>query len=213
MLAFERRAIMRAEDAQRGGLMRRRLRAGTRDLHARVEHLSPFGPGLDWTSYVRHLELRLGFQGPMEALFAGWDDLLGFLPPRGGAALLRADLLALGVPPKRLDELPRCESLPDLTSLERALGGAYVLEGAKLGGQVIAARVSSALGIRGDGVRFLAGGEDPARARVRFGAAMDALDRHAAALDEQRRESIVAGARDTFVALARWLEEGANGRA
>lgn len=195
--------------------MRRRLRAGTKAWHTRVERLCPFGPALDRASYVEHLELRFGFQVAMEAALARWDDWqrLGFPHPSGGVALLRADLLSLGLSERQLDRLPRCGGLVALTSsLERALGGAYVLEGAKLGGQVIVAQVASTLGLAGDGVRFLTGGLGPAPARARFDGAMDAVERHAAGLGEDAREAIVAGARDTFAALARWLERGLHRR-
>lgn len=189
--------------------MHARLRAETRALHARVERACPFGPALDRAAYVRHLALRLGFQVELERALDRWDrETVGIPRARDGAALLRRDLQELGWPSADLATTPASTDLPDLSSLARALGAAYVIEGARIGGRTIAPAVSRALGLGGRGVAFLSGGAAGASVARSFAVTLAAIDRHAAGLDDAGRGEIVAGARDTFASLARWLERG-----
>jgi heme oxygenase len=181
--------------------MHQRLRVETRALHALVERFSPFGPRIDRNAYVDHLARRLGFQIPIERA-------LGLSISTGDAPLLRADLGFFGWSAGDLESLPICAELPNLGSFARTLGCAYVLDGARIGGRTIAPVVARKLGLRRRGVEFLAGGLLGDQADRRFAATLTAIERHAATLDDDGREQIVAGARDTFTVLARWLERG-----
>ena len=80
--------------------------------------------------------------------WCGWrlvSSPLGF-PLRARSELIESDLLALGLSRREIAELPRCTDLPRLSCPEDLAGCLYVLEGACLGGQVIAPRCASGSG-------------------------------------------------------------------
>lgn len=110
---------------------------------------------------------------------------------------LSDDLAILGVAPTRARPAP----LP-LATRSEALGALYVVEGASLGGRVIARHIASSLALApGYGASFYGGlTADMARSRwARLCAVLDdtAID---IALDE-----LALGARKTFDALERWM--------
>jgi heme oxygenase (biliverdin-IX-beta and delta-forming) len=209
-----------------------RLRAETRALHRRVERASPFVSGrLDRRAYAQHLARRLGFCCAIEPVLARWTtgdlgSVLGGSRGRervGGLAiaaslradseLLRADLRQLGWTDAEVRAVPVCPEPPSLPSFAHGLGCIYVLEGARLGAHSIAPSVAAALGLdHGEdaGVGFLRGGgssvSSARQQRERFTATMAWIDACAAELGGEGRDAIVEGARDTFTALARWLE-------
>lgn len=190
--------------------VRARLRAATRALHERVERACPFGydATFDHASYLDHLVRRLSFQLAIEPELRQWDGQgaeLGFPGRVDDAARLRDDLVRLGMSPGALAALPVCRHYPRLDSFGRAAGARYVLEGARLGGRTIVARVADQLELGTAGVAFLAsaGVEDlGARFRLVIAAIACYVDHH----DSRRLAEVVAGARATFAELARWLE-------
>jgi heme oxygenase (biliverdin-IX-beta and delta-forming) len=188
--------------------MRERLRVETRALHRRTERACPFGRGLARDGYVAHLARRLGFQAAIEAELTGRFDwgALELACPGDGVALLVADLRFFGYSTAELERLPRCAELPPLDSAAAALGCAYVLDGARVGGHSVAPTVARELGLERAGVEFLTGGLSEAQVRERFAATLSTIDRHAGRLDARGRDAIVGSARETFAALARWLE-------
>lgn len=201
-----------------------RLRAETRTLHRRVERASPFGNagvGFDREAYAQHLARRLGFCCAVEPVLGRWTtaELPGSrgLPSAGSLRAdtesLRADLRQLGWTAAQVRAVPVCPDPPRLPSFAHGLGCAYVVEGARLGGRSIAPGVAAALGLGPDdaaGVRFLRGGVwagiSATELRQRFAATLAWIDDYAAELGVEGRDAIVEGARDTFTALARWLE-------
>ena len=140
------------------------LRAATGVLHRRLEQrldlMGLVGPALSLSRYQAVLRTFYGYYLPVEAAVAelmqdGLERGLAFEPQ---AALLARDLAALGLDAGAVVALPRCGELPRLAAREDVAGCLYVLEGASLGGQVIAREVCQRLGLTpGAGASFFAG--------------------------------------------------------
>jgi heme oxygenase len=195
-------------DGRREGALplRQELRRETADVHRRLEiDLGLLESELSLDRYRRVLELFFGFYAPIEA---GLARAVSAGPPlrlplRARTALIESDLLSLDLSRREIADLPRCDDLPRLSCLEEVAGCLYVLEGACLGGQVIAPALRERLGVaKGSGASFFTGDAEgtPARWRL-FLAWLEGLARAASATAE-----IVASARATFLAFARWVE-------
>ena len=187
--------------------MRERLKRETAALHGRLEaQLGLLEPGLSMRRYRELLETFYGFYGPVETSLV---RIAAMSPPRGfclriRSQLLEDDLQALGLTRRQLAELPRCISLPPLSNEEQLAGCLYVLEGASLGGRVIARALDRDLGIAKEGgASFFVGDAEATSARWRKVVAwLDGLDQGALCSD-----AVVAAAQATFVAFAHWAEE------
>lgn len=185
-----------------------RLRHETRDLHDRIEANPRFGRlmAADLTrDEYRQLLLRLlGHHRPVEAALAAAAShlprALGVLDRLRRTALLQADLRALDVEAGFVAALSTCPP-PGLTTAEAAWGTLYVLEGATLGGQVIARHIAATLGIGpGNGAAALVPYGDQAGPQWRaFKAALEAT---APDLDQ---DAVVDAARAAFTRLDDWM--------
>jgi heme oxygenase len=194
-------------------LLHQQLKRETAGLHKRLEaQLGLFEADFTIHRYVHVLQVFYGFYAPVEASLArlaAASPGLGF-PLRARAKLIEGDLLALGLSRHDLVELPRCTRLPRLSCLEDLAGCLYVLEGASLGGQVIAPTLSQRLGVAKDsGASFFVGDSEATSARwILVLNWLDGLVRAGA-----RSEEITASACATFLTLARWVEQqGASHR-
>lgn len=182
------------------------LRDGTREHHARAESRLPLlDPALTRARYVRVLGALHGFHAPLEARLADvrWDTVGLDWEARRKAPLLAHDLRQLGCGADAVRALPTCDALPDATTLGRALGCAYVLEGATLGGQLVRRHVQRTLALGPEtGCAFFSAYGDRVGPMWRaFTATLaSAVDHGPCAPDE-----VLAGARDTFDAIAAWL--------
>jgi heme oxygenase len=138
------------------------------------------------------------------ARVASAGSVLG-LPLRARTGLIESDLLSLGLSAREVADLPRCAELPRLSSPAELAGCLYVLEGACLGGRVIAPALRDRLGVaEGSGASFFIGDADGTEARWRvFVAWLEGLVDAGAPTDE-----VVAAARATFLAFALWVEQG-----
>jgi len=138
--------------------LRQRLKRETAAVHQHLEdQLGLLDPGLDVDRYRRVLETFYGFYVPVErdvTRLAAAEPPLGF-PLRARAGLIERDLLALGLSPADLAALPLCRHRPELSCVEDLAGCLYVLEGAGLGGQVLAPLLHRRLGLAGDEERTL----------------------------------------------------------
>ena len=154
------------------------------------------------TDYRQYLAAMLGYHAPLEDVLRAHDRLgaAGFDAPRRlRAPMLAADLLALGDDPRAV---PQCTCLPAVTTLARALGVAYVLEGSTLGGRYILAKLPPPLvRLRGQATAFLVGHGPETGARWRAFGAIVARELVTPADEDEA----VAGARETFVRLIDWL--------
>jgi heme oxygenase len=186
--------------------LRQQLKRETADLHRRLEiDLGLLESELSLGRYRRVLELFFGFYAPIEA---GLARVAAAGPPqvlalRARTALLESDLQWLGLSQREIADLPRCADLPRLSCPEELAGCLYVFEGACLGGQAIAPALRKQLGVeKGSGASFFIGDAEGTLARWSFFLSwLESLARAGSATAE-----IVASARATFLALARWVE-------
>lgn len=118
------------------------LKQRTTSAHTRLEQ------GLDLekrlqslTDYRRLLQGFLGLYAPLEMALGSVLEAHALpldFAARRKVPLLESDLGALGLSAAEVQAVPRCTALPPLPDLPEALGCLYVLEGATLGGQVMA---------------------------------------------------------------------------
>ncbi|MBV9492163.1 MAG: biliverdin-producing heme oxygenase [Verrucomicrobia bacterium] len=134
------------------------LREATRPAHQRLEdRLAAMLETISLAEYRALLARFFGFYHPMEERLAAFADECG-LPLRSRTPLLVRDLLALGLPAGAVSMVPLYGCLPELNDPTQALGALYVVEGAALGGQVIAPRLQAQLGVTPEnGVAFFYG--------------------------------------------------------
>jgi heme oxygenase len=188
-------------------LLHQQLKRETAGLHERLEAtLGLFEPEFSIHRYVQVLQIFHGFYAPVEASLLRLTAVappLGF-PLRARSELIESDLLALGSSRRELAELPRCSNLPRLSCPEDLAGCLYVLEGACLGGQVIAPTLRQRLGVDKDtGASFFVGDAEATSARwILVLTWLDALVCAGARSDE-----VAASACATFLTLARWVEQ------
>ena len=185
--------------------IRQQLKRATADLHRRLESgLDLLGTDLSPDRYRQTLECFFGFYAPIEAGIArvAAGSELG-LPLRARTLLIESDLLSLGLSAREVADLPRSTELPRLSCREELAGCLYVLEGACLGGRIIAPVLRDRLGVaEGSGASFFIGDGDGTQARWHiFLAWLEGLVDAGAQLDE-----LVASARATFLAFAVWVE-------
>jgi heme oxygenase len=187
--------------------LHQQLKRETAGLHQRLEaKLGLFEPEFSIQRYVQVLQIFHGFYAPVEAgllRLTAVGPPLGF-PLRARSELIETDLLALGLSRRELAELPRCTNLPRLSCPEDLAGCLYVLEGACLGGQVIAPTLRQRLGVDKDsGASFFVGDAEATSARwILVLTWLDALVCAGARSDE-----VAASACATFLTLARWVEQ------
>jgi heme oxygenase len=189
-------------DFQENTPLRARLREGTREWHEAVElDVDLTSPTLDIRRYQQILGRFFGFYQPWEAS-AGkvLCNIPEALETRRKTESLRADLTYFGIDP---DVLPVCERVPPVATVAEALGGCYVVEGATLGGQIIARHLHVTLGITPEcGGRFFHGyGADTGR---RWKAFQELLQRYC---DNGHADETLAAAQETFRSFAMWLRE------
>ena len=192
-----------------------RLQRQTTELHEIVEtQLDLLGPDLSMNRYRQVLRMFYGFHDPVEVELERVHAAVPApaLPLQRRAGLLARDLVALGASPDDIEALPRCTDLPRLSRVEHLAGCLYVLEGASLGGQVIARALRRRLGVqRHSGAAFFTGAGEHTAARWRR--VLTWLDEVARA--GARSDEMVASAQATFAALARWImarQESSGGR-
>jgi heme oxygenase len=195
------------EVRERASKLHQQLKRETAGLHQQLEaQLGLMEPELSIHSYLRVLRTFYGFYAPVEARLvrlAAAGPPLGF-PLRARCELIESDLHTLGLAPGELAGLPRCIDVPQLSCREDLAGCLYVLEGACLGGQVIAPALHQQLGVaKGSGASFFVGDAEATSARwILFLTWLDGLARAGA-----RSEDIVAAACATFLTFARWVEQ------
>jgi len=183
------------------------LRDRTQHHHAAVER--QFGLyDRQWSSDSYRATLRrfLGYYEPLESRIQAAVDwpALGFeWSSRQKVALLKRDLDGLGDSPEAVAMLPRCTVLPEVGSLSQALGCMYVLEGATLGGQVVARHLAGAMvpSERTEFAFFLSYGDQVGPMWRAFGQFLMSQP-----VDD---EATLGAACETFVTLERWLRADA----
>ena len=182
--------------------LKHETQAAHQAIEARVDLLNRLGSVAD---YRQLLERFWGFYAPIEEAVAAGPEWASFgvdIQQRMKAPALARDLQSLGLSPVAVDALPLCRTLPAMASFPHRLGCLYVLEGATLGGQIIAREVHGRLGLTAEqGCSFFASYGEHVGAMWR---AFRVLLLQAAA-DELAAEALVRGANETFEAFDRWL--------
>jgi heme oxygenase (biliverdin-IX-beta and delta-forming) len=183
-----------------------RLRRETRLEHDAIEQvLGLTEAALTLQSYRKRIGQFYGFYVALEEAlrpYAQTADEGDWLDPRLTKTTdLSVDLAHLGL---SVSELPICRNLPPLTSRAERLGCLYVIEGATLGGRVIALHIEKQLQLTASsGGRFFRG----------YGSATGAMWQalRQVLLDNadgiETENNIIASASATFVSLRRWCEE------
>jgi heme oxygenase len=185
-----------------GSGLRDALRAATLEAHERLHWHRGFAAiaagQISRGDYCRLLTRLLGLYLPLELA-------LGLRPER--SLWLQADLRCLKAP-RAEARVPLCRSLPRVDNQAQQLGARYVIEGAALGGQVLAKRLDALLGHSGvAGRRFFIGrGVATGSAWRSFLAELHAFDAEAAPC-----RALIQAALDTFGAFEHWLA-GWSGR-
>lgn len=153
-------------------------------------------------AYRDTLAAMLGFYEPLERLLEAQPgfEARGFdLLDRAKRGWLEQDLRALGLDEGAIADLPRCADLPPVDGFGAALGVAYVLEGATLGGRMITSKLAGPLALTPEtGMRFYASyGREVGPRWVAF---LDFLEREG---DGAAAEA----ASQTFACLQTWLTD------
>lgn len=186
--------------------IRARLRHSTAALHVEAEQKLEL-QGLSLDGYRLLLQAFYGFHAPLEARLARAPPAPGFAWP-ARAALLERDLRAMGAP--AVARLPLCGQLPALESAARRAGCLYVIEGACLGGPIIARGLRERLGLGPTtGAAFFAG--EGAGTAARWSQVIAWIE--GLAQEGAPQEEMVSAACETFRALLRWSQERGVARA
>jgi heme oxygenase len=203
----ERAVVLLPAETVRGRLAG--LRRRTAHLHDMVERRVDIGGRLGSVDRYADLLARLyGFYEPFEAHLgtaaARWGLPLDF-DARRKAPLIARDLADLGLTAPAVEALPRCGWEPPSGGPAPALGCLYVVEGATLGGRLIARDAERRLGLGPGtgGAFFMAYGADLGPRWRTFCSVLAGASSTPVAEGE-----IVAAACDTFAAFGCWLAAG-----
>lgn len=145
------------------------LKAASVAFHRRLhEHpllLGLIRPSLTTVNYVRTLEVLHRAYAPIEATIAGFAG--GSASPLPFALIERAALIERDLAFHGVRQWPAAQTSPPvIDTLPRLLGMLYVIEGASLGGQVIARHIAASIGaVPGAGADFFNFGNGDATSR------------------------------------------------
>lgn len=187
-----------------------RLRAGTARIHAATEDLplmrALLSPAVNKADYLRYLRALYGvYLGVEPVLYSALSPtLLSRLGVRPKLPALQRDLAALGAPTPLPPAGWNAALRGGITGPAAALGGLYVLEGATLGGRVIARRLRRNLGDQASALPFNFlefEQQEPGRAWRDFGVGLE----QAAADCGEPPTAVIAGAVAVFTGMHRGL--------
>ncbi|WP_068774909.1 biliverdin-producing heme oxygenase [Paenibacillus sp. FJAT-26967] len=186
-----------------------RLKEETAPFHIQIEQnyyaKGIMNQGLTLEEYRTYLEKFYGFVTPAEQAITAlpeWDELGFDIGSRMKSPLLEQDLIELGLKRADLNNLASCNEIPDLSTLPRALGYLYVLEGSTLGGQLITRQLKQFLPVTPEsgGRYFSSYGTDLRTKWLEF---RELLEQEAVTAGQQ--EEVLSAAKQTFILLNQWL--------
>lgn len=158
-----------------------RLNAETGVHHARADApwLALLAADVRRANYIRQLVLTYGFEAPIESALSYTPGLVNIikLRERARSGLLAQDLLALGLSPVQLTELPQCFSIMSFDDVAEALGWLYVVERATLQHDLVGNNVVHRIPAARKATSYLAA--SGSSALTRWQALGRALDRNA----------------------------------
>lgn len=182
------------------------LKDATRERHVALERQMPLlDADLQLAAYEHMVRKLFTYHKPLErSLLAasGFSDLGLDYAKRAKTARLAHDLEVLGLTADDVGQMRECEALPDLETPCHIFGCLYVLEGATLGGQIVARQLKASLGLTPEsGASYFSGyGADTG---PRWKAFCAVLTDYAARAREPM--DIVAGANATYATLSAWM--------
>jgi heme oxygenase len=185
----------------------------TKDVHAALHRHPSFIRLMSETLTMREYRCLLcklyGFHSPLESVLgdnAGSNFSID-IAARAKSPLLRADLVSLGMTCPEVDLIEKCPCLPFVRSPDEIIGALYVVEGAGLGGKIIARKLNYLLGDDASaGRQFFLGRPDPDPLPwADFCRSLECL----AATGSLA--TITQSALHTFEALKLWLDVGEHG--
>jgi len=182
------------------------LRAETACLHIDAELcLRLPGSVRDRQDYCQLLKRFLGLYEPLERSIEQFDqwERLGFTPrSRQHSTSLTSDLIALEAD-LQMVRFAHKTVVPKLPTFAHALGALYVVEGSRLGGQVILRGLDEKVAHQIVGAtRFMSGRSDKTESTwASFKAALDTFGRSR----PRDRADVLVGAERTFRAVTTWF--------
>ena len=182
------------------------LKDVTRESHTALEGQMPLlDANLRLTDYQHMVQKLFTYHKPLEAVLLsspGFAEIGIEYSERAKTARLARDLEALGLTVSDLGQMRLCENLPPLEQQSHIWGCLYVLEGATLGGQIVARHLQASLGLTSEtGASYFSG--YGAQTGPRWKAFCALLTAYAARADDT--SDIVAGANATYVTLSAWM--------
>ena len=153
------------------------------------------------SQYVDQLVSTYGFEAPVEAAFLMTSQLADVvvLRDRARSTYIVEDLIALGLSPAKIAQLPRCHHIESFADPAEAFGWMYVLERATLLHEAVRAHIAARLPTA-RGWSYLSAYQGVASARWHeLGCALDTF-----ATTEASSDGIIAAARKAFAALSEW---------
>lgn len=150
--------------------------------------------------YIRMLNWLYGFYSPMETLIRQQltPGVFPDMDKRCRAEYLLWDIQESGLPTPPPDT---CRELPDIYSINQALGALYVLEGSTLGGRIIAGMVSRQLGTTSSLGFFNGYGAETSLMWQSF---KEFLDQPRTA---EQKTTIIDAAKATFITFKNWIDK------
>jgi heme oxygenase (biliverdin-IX-beta and delta-forming) len=186
------------------------LMARLRDATAAVRDDRELLTGrISWLDYRLYLFRMYGFYAAVERALTASRALAKVIPDAGlrnhKAALLAADLVALGMERRDLVQLPRMAFAGEL-ALPEALGWTYVVESLTVGGKQLARRLARQLPHEIQTASAYLGcyGDEAAERWREVGDALDAFPQ-----PEREIDRVIVAARDGFVRLRSWVSSSA----
>ena len=174
------------------------LREATAADHEAVEKSIPLlGNDLTLATYLATLEQMFPFISAWE-MFAGDNappEIAFLIAARERSHLLEADIIALGGRVRRGEHV----ALPEITGSSAFLGAMYVMEGSRLGGQLIAQYVSSKLSLRSGTTYFHGFGTKTG------GMWKEVISRIETSIPDTEAASAVLVAKAMFRAFGQWM--------
>ena len=160
---------------------------------------------ISWLDYRLYLFRMYGFYAAVERALLASRPLAKVIPDAGlrnhKAALLAADLVALGVERRDLVQLPRM-AFAGALALPEALGWTYVVESLTVGGKQLARRLARQLPHEMQTASAYLGcyGDEAAERWREIGDALDGFPQAEPEIDR-----MIEAARDGFVRLRGWV--------
>ena len=185
-----------------------RLNEATRGHHADAESDFDLLFGAETTPrhYLMYLVRVYGFEAPLESTLAMTPnlELMIDLRERTKAGYLAQDLMALGLRPAQIAELPQCLAIPHFPGAAEALGWMYVVERTTLAHSVLRRHLLTRLPREmRSASHYLSSYTGVVGTRWRqFGVTLDDV-----AHMPEIANRIIAAANDAFRCQRRWIEQ------